>query len=223
MNTLTKFSLLAGMTGILIAGAASQANAYGFDLRTGVDANLDGLDDNFSVDGAPASIIPAGGLPTPYTDLISDTGWISTSDTSPSPGFYTFSTIFNLSDIVRLDTVELSGIFSVDNVVRGISLNGVDLTVPTQNPPDERGNFGEVFNLTISEGFQSGANTLAFMVENLVNEGDTSGIGQNPMALNVQLTGSAEVIPTPALLPGLLALGVGALRKKQRETAEETV
>jgi hypothetical protein len=231
MNTLTKFSLLVGMTGVLMTGVASQANAYSFDVITGVDADSNGFDDNFDLIASPnggadigdAYIIPTGALPGTYTNAISPTGWISSSLSqtnvqSPLDGLYTYSTIFNLSDIVRLDTVELAGIFSVDNVVRGITLNGVALAVPTQNPPGERGNFQNVFNLVISQGFQSGANTLEFVVENLPNIGGNPGSSPNPTALNVQLTGSAEVIPTPALLPGLLALGAGAIRKRRQST-----
>jgi hypothetical protein len=42
-----------------------------------------------------------------------------------------------------------------------------------------------------------------------------------PLSVAIPMQGTATAVPTPALLPGLIGLGVAALRRKDEETTEE--
>lgn len=70
--------------------------------------------------------------------------------------------------------------------------------------------------------------TISFIALNTVNDGLADfgvryDVGQLYSLQSGFLTQSVEVqpVPTPALLPGLVGLGVAALRRKKDETAEE--
>ena len=54
----------------------------------------------------------------------------------------------------------------------------------------------------------------------LVSSGDLAIAGGAGAGFNSTVTGPATAIPTPALLPGLLGLGVAALRKRKGEGSE---
>lgn len=139
-------------------------------------------------------------------------GGTGTNDTG---GTYVFSTTF---DLTGLDPASVALAFRVlaDDNFLGYQLNGGSLTNPISNPGTQ--NFSNPFSIT--GNFNSGVNTLSFVVQNTGNQSST-----NPVGLRAEVTSAtANVQQTPTIPePGTVTLlGVGfaaivAARLRQRK------
>jgi hypothetical protein len=130
------------------------------------------------------------------------------------------------------DVGDVSGSFTWD----GTSFPTINLAVKTTAGPvlDEvYTSFvgGSSNHLSATNTFISGANFpygihLAFPSLDSFNLGQTKTLFAGSTAVTgsaayLPVSGSLTAVPTPALLPGLIGLGVAALRRKNGETAEE--
>lgn len=118
----------------------------------------------------------------------------------------TFRTTFDLTGFDPT-TASIDGLWGTDNVGVDILLNGVSLGISL--PGVIVGNFSSLHAFTIASGFQSGVNTLDFVVF-----GDAP-----PSAFRAELSGAADTAAAVAepggldlLGIGLVALGLGRLR-----------
>jgi len=126
------------------------------------------------------------------------------------PGIYKWKLSFDLTGLVA-STASITGKWAADNGLGStILLNGLDTVNPASG-------FKGFTPFTISSGFQSGTNTLAFIVVN------GSGATGNPTGLRVEMDGTAAPVPEPttALLMGIGIVGLigGAARKKFKKKA----
>ncbi|MEN9630367.1 MAG: hypothetical protein RJA10_3595 [Pseudomonadota bacterium] len=69
---------------------------------------------------------------------------------------------------------------------------------------------GSFFAFSLTSGLQAGINTIDFVVNN------ASGGGLNPVALRVEMTGTANQIPEPEglALVGMALLAAGVARRR---------
>ena len=192
--------------------------SLGFDVglfNTGVDASrttlLDGVSDShWMITSAPGAIV--GGAPfavptsAPGAWLGANTTstWIApTTNTNDLGGNYTYQTSFDLTGLDP-STFTIDGQFSVDDGLSDILLNGQSTGV---NGAGFGGWTAFSLNSLSGNGFNSGANTLEF----LVNNG-----GNNPTGLRVEfLDVNGTLIPEPSGAI-LLALGGALLLRRRR-------
>jgi len=160
-------------------------------------------------------IDPSGGFPIgPYFVGSNLSRWIvannpesggGAGDNSPM-GTYVFRTTFDLTGY-DFTTASITGGWVSDNNGIDILINGTSLNFT--NP----GNFGVGFtSFAVSSGFVAGINTLDFKVNN------ASGTTGNPVALRVEMTGTANAVPTPASLALVMVAGMAALGASRRRT-----
>lgn len=157
-----------------------------------------------------------GGSPADAITALNHPAWLANSSTSQwindtgdgnnnSPfGDYTYRTTFALAGGTNLNAVTLSFQIAVDNSLVRINLNGVNTGLSS----------AASFNawsspMSITTGFQTGTNTLDFVINN-------ASTGANPQGLRVEFL-SAVIIPEPSPL-ALLTLGGLVLRKRRRQT-----
>jgi hypothetical protein len=202
------------INGVAVGGLSTLALSFGsFDraqaatistlFNTGVDAAgtvTPGGDIHYSIAGSSFGATPRAVSATTFPATVYNTfplsvgddtksAWIGPNNTDliDNPGTYTYSTQFNLSGLIA-STANIQGKWSTDNSGLKLILNGVD--VAATNSGFNNAGFS---TFTLSSGFQSGLNTLAFVVNN-------SGTTPNPNALRVEYTSTfAEVAPTTAV------------------------
>lgn len=194
--------------------------------NTGVDssgaplANGTNPDPHYSLTVVPSGstvtrvIDPSGGFPIgPYFVGNNLSRWIvpnnnptsgnSAGDNAPV-GDYTFRTTFDLTGF-DFTTAAITGGWATDNAGIEIRLNGVSK------------GFGHLANFTsgfsafsLTSGFQAGINTIDFVVNN------ASGATGNPVALRVEMTGTANQVPEPEglALVGMALLAAGVARRR---------
>ena len=106
-------------------------------------------------------------------------------------GQYTYSTSFDLSGL-DASTASIQGKWNTDNSGPKLILNGMDVTATNSG-------FGTGFSsFSLTSGFNSAMNTLAFVVDN-ANPGDGAA---TPTALRVEFTSTfAQAIPTATEVP----------------------
>jgi len=170
-----------------------------------------------SSQGYPNLVVTKPGaspFPAWTPDIPGHVEWISPKFTYvgvPDPnGTYIFQETFNLDpNQFNASTAVITGTWAVDNYSTGIYLNGVleaaGIGSPTVNA------YGSPSPFTVSSGFQSGINTLDFVVKN--NGG--------PVGLYVNITSATatSVVPEPSTVAvytiGSLALLGFVIRKKR--------
>lgn len=219
--------LVSVLATLLVAAGSAQAAPITTLFNTGVGAN--GLplangtvpDPHYSLISVPLGsstntrvIDASGGFPIgPYFSGSNLSRWIvannptgggGAGDNSP-PGDYVFRTTFDLTGF-DFSSASITGGWAVDNLGLDILVNGVSMGFTSPQ------NFTSSFTqFTINSGFVAGMNTLDFKVRNGLG---TSG---NPVALRVEMRGTANAVPEPTslalvLLAGLAAVGVSRRR-----------
>lgn len=124
---------------------------------------------------------------------------------------YIYTTTFNLSGMIP-DTAEITGQFETDNQMLEVILNGSVTGI--QNL--DTGGFTYWTPFTITSGFQPGINTLTFVTHNY-SDGQVGYIS-GPTGLRVEMSGTAEAVPSPAAATTALIgiLGIARRRKVKR-------
>jgi len=167
----------------------------------------------------------------PFPNWFADTA--SSAWISPEPNYannpsdqlnttYAFQTTFTLPS--EFPDAWLSFLVATDNALVDVLLNGKEAVAPTTSvilPGDtlstaviEAGftsGFGGPF--TIDSGFQSGVNTLTFLVRNSATNAANTG---NPVGLNVELSGAYAPEPAAMLLIGTGLTGLAVLGRRRR-------
>lgn len=118
-------------------------------------------------------------------------------------GDYIFRTTFDLTGF-NYTTAAISGGWSTDNAGIDIKLNGVS------KGGAHASNFDSGFSaFSLTSGFIAGINTIDFVVNN------ASGASGNPVALRVEMTGTANVPEPGALaLVGMALFAAGLARRR---------
>jgi len=213
--------------------ASTSAGAATLTLfNTGVDSSGSVLPDGtvsdphytlVSVPGGTTQTLvrtSAGGFPIPpYIGDNSLSAWIgpnNANDLTGPDGNYDYQMTFSLVGF-NAATASITGRWSSDNAGISILLNGVD----TGNAGTSSTQYSAFAPFIISSGFVSGLNTLDFLVNN------EPGSTDNPTALRVELSGTADMAtPLPAALPifasGLGVLGILARRRKRKVDGHAT-
>jgi hypothetical protein len=204
MKTIFAASILA------LAAAPAGAAVISTLANTGVDADTNGIDDSWTLNGGSAFI----GQPLNPAWQANDasSSWLTptangNADLDPNaPGLYTYSLTFSLAGFDPA-SASFSGRFAVDNAVDEIRLNG--------NLIGSGGaccSFGSGGTFDALSGFVAGDNTLTFTVRNFAQ---SSG---NPSGVRVEfLQSSVSAVPEPAtwalLIGGFGVIGAAARRR----------
>ena len=197
----------------LLAVPASAATITGL-TNTGLDADANGIDDAWTLNGGSAYI----GNPINPSWQANDatSSWLTptangNADLDPSaPGLYSYTLSFSLAGFDPA-SASFSGRFAVDNTVDDILLNGVSI-----GSGGSCCTFASGGTFSAASGFVAGTNTLTFTVRNFAQ---SSG---NPSGLRVEFLNSAvTAVPEPAawaLMIGGFGL-VGAASRRRAKVA----
>ena len=206
MSVRTK--LLAAL--IALAGATSASASVTYS--TGADANHDGKDDQFTVNGAAAYLVTstAAGWPVLPNSSITSGKYISwdpiqsgRSANTLKNNTYAYAFQFNWSGAALTTDVDFRWVS--DDYLTDVTLNGVSLGV---------NNIGanEVWKISnvasVTANVAQGLNTLQFLVAN-------GGGGATGLAADFTIQGNASLVPEPGSF-ALFGLGLAlipALRK----------
>jgi hypothetical protein len=200
----------------LSATTVSVAPAQALSITPGSEINFNspvggratiGLDKiNFTPDSANQRIQVTSGSGS-FADVIGP------SETELRP------ILSNLSPTTVLDLVLSNGIYNgptIPDFISGIKIGrpvgnlrnlSFDLTSATVITPGTLARFVGLF--------RSGSTILSQASGDLTAQ----GFGNGGVGTSYSLTLTAQPIPTPALLPGLIGLGMGVLRKRKKEMA----
>jgi hypothetical protein len=176
----------------------------------------------------------AGGWPIPpYIGDDSLSAWIGPNnapDLNGPVGYYTYQTTFSLSGYVLSTASITGGLWAADNEQIAIYLNNALVAGPNTvlAPDGYHEDFTSWSPFAITSSFQAGTNTLDFVVYN-DHYNPPSYPGDNPTALRVEMTGTAEssivtsVVPEPVSMiffgTGLVAVGGYVARRRMLSKA----
>jgi hypothetical protein len=175
------------------------------------------IDTNYALNGTGFGYVSSNGTFPLAGDWMANTTvskWITPSlnqgDSfdATSNGTYSWKLNFDLTGF-NASTASFSGQFAADNSAI-VKLNGVQLGTS--------GGFRNFSAFSAASGFNSGANTLEFVVTNLAQNGG------NPTGLRVEFTASnVTAVPEPEtyamLLAGLGLMGAISRRRAKRNAA----
>jgi hypothetical protein len=219
MKKLLMVFVVIGLVALLFAIPAQADLTY----STGADANFNGIDDYFTVDGAPAYLVTsiAAGWPT-LPDTTKTTGlyisWAADQSNATQAGvlgkLYTYAFNFNWAGSTTSTTFDFRWLS--DDYLSDIELNGTSLGV---------NNLGQSSPWTLSYSQNgvtgtvlSGVNTIEFLIWNTGGNppGYTGTSGPTGMAADFTVHGDATTVPEPAtmLLLGLGLIGLAGIRRK---------
>lgn len=111
-------------------------------------------------------------------------------------GAYDYRTQFSL-DGFSPSTAQISALIAGDNTVTQVLLNGHEIGFTSSDPKQYRA----LVSLAINSGFQSGVNTLDFIVQNATQTAWPDNL-HNPSGFRAELSGTAEALPLDLLNPG---------------------
>jgi hypothetical protein len=162
----------------------------------------------------PAGNPPAGGNKAFSANDFSDDSTITVNNTGNPDGFFSFSIT-----PINGNTITINGI-TLDTKPNGSDApTKLLIRSSLDNFASDlfNGNLGDKNTwTTINAAFASPLITTSAVSFRIYPFLTGNGKADNLDIDNVSVQGSAVPVPTPALLPGLVGLGLGALRKKKR-------
>ncbi len=197
---------------VVALGLAAQAHANSFTIfGTGEDASgaflpEGAVDQNYTITSYPGVV--GAPLPAYVEDLSPNPFWPGTVSSGSTlypdvagTGWYTYTTRFNLAAYDPAD-ITLTGYWAADDAMDGVYLNGVRAT-------------GTVYqwgwpawqDFTMSSGFQTGLNTLSFVVDQADNYWDYIHVSDMTLTTSVPE-------PSAILLFGLGLIGLAFLGRR---------
>ncbi len=221
---LLKSALLAAVAAISLAPANAVTVVTLYDTgvdSTGVATTGNGADLHWTLAGGPAYTgATNGSFPIPpWLAETSTSRWVTpTTDAAnlfdATDKSYTFTETFSLAGY-NASTAAFTGRFADDNIVDSITLNGTALAA-------SGGGFTSWTSFDSTGGvFNSGDNTLTFVVRNFGNGG-----GQNPAGLLVEVAGTADLasdVPEASvwamMIAGFSIVGLAVRRRSAMVTA----
>ena len=198
----------------LMARSASITNLF----NTGVDAFGNPLVGTGTAD-PHYSLIAS---PVPYTAVtVNDPGypigtwannsptsrWIGPDGTSNGVGGnYIYRTTFTVPPTAILSSVNVFGLWAIDDTATDIVINGISTSPPSPF-------YTPLVPFAVTSGFVFGTNTLDFKITN-------ASIGTNPTGLRVdRIVGSYQAVPEPASVAVLGIAGIPLLLRRKRSAS----
>lgn len=216
MNRKYGLGLIVGMltlSGIGFSESAEAAAISGQLFNTGVDNAGNALAPNNATD-PHYTVVENGNAQAityynpGYVPNDANSAWIwENGNGLPTNVIRTFQTTFDLTGYDPA-TAAINGLWGADNLGLDILINGVS----TGNTSP---GFFSLVSFSINSGFVQGLNTLRFVVSDV---GTVGAFRVDEVTLTAD---EATAVPTPALLPGLIGMGVVTLRKRKQEADAE--
>ena len=184
------------------AGTAAQA-ATNIEFGTGtVDADVDGVADNWTINGGKAIIPTNGQLPSTYAPNTAAGRWITPVEGAgtAAPGLYNFKGFVNLSNVGNEQSWAVT--WWADNIVRAILVNGTQIFTGLGSNLSQDFREPGISQLFTNNVWITGNNEIEFIIEN------GPGTTGNPVAL--KMTSVINAVPEPGTWM-LMILGLGAV------------
>lgn len=217
IRTLLSAILLAALCP-LIARSASISNLFNTGVNgAGVAFGSGGIaDPHYSLIASPTAATAVTVTDTAYPFppwFVNNAGsrWIGpAADGGGVGGNYVYRTTFTVPANAILSTVNVFGLWGVDDVATDILINGISTSPPSPS-------YAPLVPFAVTSGFVFGTNTLDFKITNAF-----PGI-VNPTGLRVdRIVGSYQAVPEPATATlAIVALGGSAVILRRRQSNQE--
>jgi hypothetical protein len=216
------FAAAAALAGIAFGASVMHAATISNLFNTGVDPSGNPLVGT----GTPDPHYSLISSPVPYTAVtVNDPGypigtWANNSPTSRwigpdgtsygAGGNYVYRTTFTVPANAILSSVNVFGLWAVDDTATDIKINGISTSPPSPF-------YTPLVPFAVTSGFVYGTNTLDFYITN-------ANIGLNPTGLRVdRVVGSYQVVPEPttaglAMIALVSSVAVVCRRRLYRKT-----
>ncbi|MEQ8847784.1 hypothetical protein [Botrimarina sp.] len=178
-------------------------------FNTGVNAAGD--DPNYQIISG-STLVDAVVAAPPATWVSNNAGsrWIgpaTTPDARAPGGAFTYETTFTLPANADLSSVAISGDWGTDN-------GGLDILINSVSTGQTSVGFTSLTAFSVTSGFQTGINTLQFVLNNATNANNSD----NPTGLRVDnISGMYDVIPEPTSLLAWAGLAGCVFLRRGRE------